>query len=153
MKRFAKLSFAKLTGGVAAMAMVAAFVLPTAAQADDQDVIDYRQHIMKTMDEQTAAVGKIMSYAIPDDNFASHLEAIALAAQTSLSSFKEEVQGGESLPAVWENWADFEERMNKFSDGITAAAKLAREEGKDAALNAAFAALSCKQCHDDYRKK
>tara|TARA_R110002095_G_scaffold23803_1_gene25025 strand:- start:126 stop:575 length:450 start_codon:yes stop_codon:yes gene_type:complete len=144
---------AKLNGGVAAIAMVAALVLPTAAQADDQDVIDYRQNIMKAMDAQTAAVGKIMSYAIPDDNFASHLESIALAAQTALSSFKEEVQGGESLPAVWENWDDFAEKMNTFSDGLTAAAKLAREEGKDAALNAAFSALTCKQCHDVYRKK
>ncbi len=144
---------AKLTGGVAAMAMVAALVLPTAAQADDQDVIDYRQHIMNTMDAQTAALGKIMSYAIPDDNFASHLEVVALAAQTSLSSFKEEVHGGGSLPAVWEDWDDFSARMNEFADGLTAAAKLAREEGKDKALNAAFSALTCKQCHDVYRKK
>jgi cytochrome c556 len=144
---------AKLTGGIAAVAMTAVLALPTAAQADNQDVIDYRVHIMKTMDEQTAAVGKIMSYAIPDDHFASHLEVIALSAQTALSSFKEEVQGGESLPAVWENWDDFAERMNKFSEGVTAAAKIAREQGKDAALNAAFSALTCKQCHDDYRKK
>ena len=143
----------KLTAGVAAAAMAAALILPTAAQADDQDVIDYRSHIMKTMDEQTAAIGKIMSYAIPDDHFASHLEVMALAAQQSLSSFKEEVQGGESLPAVWENWDDFAARMNKFTEGVTAAAKIAREQGKDAALNAAFSALTCKQCHDVYRKK
>lgn len=144
---------AKLTGGFAAAAMVVALGLPTVAQADDQDVIDYRSHIMKTMDEQTAAVGKIMSYAIPDDHFASHLEVIALAGQTALSSFEKEVHGGEALPEIWENWDDFAARMNEFTEKVSAAAKIAREQGKDAALNAAFSALTCKQCHDVYRKK
>ncbi len=147
---------AKLTGGLVVGAMSVALIVSSAQAAEDfedQDVIDYRQHIMKTMDEQTAAVGKIMSYAVPDEHFASHLEVIALAAQTSLKSFEKEVHGGESLPAVWENWDDFAARMNEFSEGLIAAAAIARERGKDAAMGPAFSALTCKQCHDDYREK
>ena len=143
----------KLTGGAAAVAMSMALVLPTAAQADDQDVIDYRQHIMNTMDAQTAALGQILSLAIPDDNVVSHLEVIALAAQTSLSSFEQRVEGGESLPAVWDNWEDFSAKMNDFADKITLAAETAKAQGKDAAMGSILNALTCKQCHDDYRKK
>lgn len=36
------------------LAMVAIF-LPTVVSADEQDVIDYREHIMKTLDEQARA--------------------------------------------------------------------------------------------------
>ena len=125
---------AKLTGCVAAMAMFAALVLPTLAQADDQDVIDYRQHIMNTMDAQTAALGQILSTVIPDDNVVAHLEVIAIASQQSLSSFEKKVLGGESLPEVWENWEDFSAKMNDFSEKITTAAQVAKEKGKDAAM-------------------
>lgn len=45
---------------IALLALVA--FLPFQAGAyDDKDVIDYRQHIMKSLDEQVAAVGMIVS--------------------------------------------------------------------------------------------
>ena len=144
---------AKMTGCVVAVGMVAALVLTTSVRADDQDVIDYRQHIMSTMDAQTAALGQILSTVIPDDNVVTHLEVIALASQQSLSSFEKKVLGGESLPEVWENWEDFSAKMNDFSEKITTAAALAREKGKDAAMGTILNALTCKQCHDVYRKK
>ncbi len=34
--------------------------------ADDKDVVDYRQHIMKSLEQQTAALGQILSGAGPD---------------------------------------------------------------------------------------
>jgi hypothetical protein len=46
-----------------------AICLPVVVDADDQDVIDYREHIMKTLDEQSAAVGMILSAAIPGVDF------------------------------------------------------------------------------------
>ena len=144
---------AKLTGGVAAVAMITALVLPSAAQAVDQDVIDYRQHIMNTMDAQTAALGQILSLAIPDDHIVAHLEVIALSSQQALSSFEKKVLGGEALPKVWEDWEDFSAKMNDFSEKITATANIAKEKGKDAAMGNLLNALTCKQCHDIYRKK
>lgn len=136
---------------LAAAAFVA--VAPVAARADDQDVIKYREHIMKTLDAQTAALGQILSGATPDDQFVSHLEAIAMAAATSLKSFEPKVEGGEALPAVWENWSDFEAKMKDFAEQTAEAAKVAKEQGKDAAMGNLIGALSCKSCHDLYRKK
>ena len=123
------------------------------ALADDKDVIDYRQHIMNSLDEQTAALGEILSGAVPDDNVIAHLDAIALTASTALPAFVVKVPGGEALPEVWSNWADFSQRMNEFARKTAAMAKLAHEQGKEAGLASAMDALSCKKCHDNYRRE
>lgn len=123
------------------------------AFADDQDVIDYRQHIMNTLNEQAAALGEILSGAVPDDNVIAHLEALALTASTALKAFKLKVPGGEAKPEVWSNWADFSQRMNDFSQKTAAMAKLAYEQGKEAGLANVMDALSCKKCHDTYRRE
>lgn len=127
--------------------------LPATSHAEDQDVIDYRQHIMKAMDAQTAAVGKILSFAIPEDQLPSHLETIAVMAGSALKSYEEEVHGGESLPAIWENWDDFSTKMKDFETKMIAVAEKAREGGREAIMGDIVLALSCKSCHDLYREK
>lgn len=144
--------FTQFTASIAIAAAAFVAIMPVTASADDQDVIDYRQRIMKTLDAQVAAIGQIMSGATPDDQVVSHLEVIALTASTSLKSFEPKVEGGESRPEVWANWSDFEARMNDFAEKTAAAAKIAKEQGKDAAFADIMNALTCKQCHDDYRK-
>jgi cytochrome c556 len=124
-----------------------------AAGADAQDTIDYRQHIMKTLNEQAAALGEILSGAIPDDNAIAHMDALALTASTALKAFEPKVPGGESKPDVWSQWADFSKRMNDFSQKTATMAKVAHEQGKDAGLANVMDALSCKKCHDTYRKE
>ncbi len=49
-------------------------------QDKDQAIIDYRQHIMKTLNEQSAALGQILSTSVADTNTRAHLQAIAIAA-------------------------------------------------------------------------
>jgi cytochrome c556 len=122
----------------------------TPAAAADKDVVAYRQHIMKTLNEQTAALGQILSGVVPDDNVLSHLDALALTASTALKAFEPKVPGGESKPEVWSNWADFSKRMKDFAEKTALMAKAGREEGKDAGLTHAIDALSCKSCHDTY---
>jgi len=135
--------------GIAALA-----VLPLlAARADDKDVIAYREHIMNTLNEQSAAVGEILSYAIPDDNAISHLDALALTASTALKAFEPKVPGGEAKPDVWANWADFSKRMTELAQRTAAVAKMGHEQGKEAALAEAVGALNCKSCHETYRKE
>jgi len=123
------------------------------AQADDQDVIDYRQHIMKTLEAQSAALGQILSGAIPDDNLVAHLDTLALTASTALKAYEPKVQGGESKPEVWTKWPDFSKRMKDFADKTAQTAKIAKAQGKDAATEHVLEALSCKSCHDVYRAK
>jgi cytochrome c556 len=123
------------------------------AYADDKDVVDYRQHIMNTLNEQSAALGQILSAAVPDDNVVSHLDALALTASTALKAFTQKVPGGEAKPDVWANWADFSKRMSEFARMTADMAKTAHEQGKEAGLANVIDALSCKSCHDTYRKE
>ena len=136
---------------LAAIALVP--VLAAASAPTDQDVIAYREHIMKTLNEQAAALGQILSASVPDDNVTAHLDAIALTASTALRSFEPRVPGGEAKPEVWSNWPDFSKRMNEFAQATEAMAKTALEQGKDAALANVVTALSCKSCHDKYRQE
>lgn len=122
------------------------------ASASDEDAIAYRQHIMHSLQEQTAALGKIMSGAVPDDNAVAHMQALALIASTALKSFEPKVPGGDSKPEVWGDWADFSRRMEDFARLTAKMSQAAQEGGKDAGLSHAIEALNCKSCHDVYRK-
>ncbi len=121
--------------------------------ASDQDVIQFREAIMKTMNEQSAALGEIAAGSIPDDNLVAHMQVIALAASTALKAFEPKVPGGEAKPDVWANWADFSKRMMDFAQQTAAGAKIAKTQGKDAAMVQLINyADSCKGCHDMYRQ-
>ena len=137
-------------------ALCASFTLLCVApvvHADDKDTIEYRQHIMKTLNEQAAVVGQILSGAVPDDNVLSHLDALALTASTALKAYTPKVPGGDAKPEVWSNWPDFSKRMNAFAKMTADMAKTGHEQGKDAALAMVVDALSCKSCHETYRKE
>ena len=125
----------------------------TRVYANDQDAIDYREHVMNTLNEQSEALGQILSTTVPDDNAIAHLEVLALAASMALKAFEPKVPGGEAKPEVWSNWADFAKRMNEFAQNTAAAAKTAHVQGKQAALDNILNALTCKSCHDVYRKE
>jgi cytochrome c556 len=126
-----------------------------AAHADptDKDVIDYRQHVMNTLNEQSAALGEILSTVVPDDNVTAHLQDLALAASTALKAFEPKVPGGQAKPEVWSNWSDFSKRMTEFTQKVTAAAKKAQAGGKDEVMTNIADTLSCKSCHDVYREE
>lgn len=141
----------KLVGGFAVAAVMAA--APMAAQADDKDTIDYRQHIMKGLDAQTAAIGMIVSTQIPEDNLVKHAEAIAQMAKTVKKSFEAKVAGGESKPEVWTNWADFSKRLDDFVEKTDKMAKDAKTGGVPVVMEQMVDALTCKGCHDVYRNK
>jgi cytochrome c556 len=138
---------------IVVMAAVAGLQFPAGARADNQDAIEYRQYIMNTLNEQAAALGEILSGAIPDDNVVSHMDALALTAATALKAFVPKVPGGEARPEVWSQWDDFSRRMNDFAEQTASMAKIAHAQGKEAALAKVMDALSCKKCHDSYRRE
>jgi cytochrome c556 len=140
-------------GSLIAPLATLALLLTRIAVADPQDAIDYRQHIMNTLNEQAAALGEVLSGAVPDDNAIAHLDALALTAATALKAFEPKVPGGQSKPEVWSQWADFSRRMNDFAQKTATMAKVAHEQGKDAGLAQVMDALSCKKCHESYRKE
>lgn len=126
-------------------------LLPMVGHTDDKDVVDYRQHIMKSLEQQTAAFGQILSGAGPAENTLAHMEALALSASVALKSFEAKVPGGGAKPEVWKDWADFSKRMKEFADKSAEMAKVGREEGVDRGALLVLDALPCQSCHDLYR--
>ena len=142
------------TASMLAVATAMAFTLaaPFVARADDKDVIDYREHIMKALDEQTAALGMIVSTQIPPDNLRQHCDELALLAKSVLKSFEPKVQGGEAKPDVWAHWDDFSGKIKTFVEKSQAMADAA-DKGADMSqvTEMLVDALPCKGCHDTYR--
>lgn len=117
----------------------------------DKDIIAYRRALMITLNEQSGALGMILSSSIPDGDPVAHLEAIALTASYATKAFDAKVEGGEARPEVWTKWDDFSRRMDDFARKTAVAAKIAREKGPKEGLTNILDALTCKACHDLYR--
>lgn len=123
---------------------------PVIAAADDQDVIDYRQHVMKTLGEQMAAIGMILENRAPAGNLPVHLQVLAVTAPQAAIAFEPAVQGGNAKPEVWTNNADFKARLEKLVSA-TATLAAAGKGGDAAAIASQLSTLDCKGCHDTYR--
>jgi cytochrome c556 len=126
-------------------------LLPMVGHTDDKDVVDYRQHIMKSLEHQTAVLGQILSGAGPAENTLAHMETLALTASVALKSFEAKVPGGAAKPEVWKDWADFSKRMKEFAEMCAVLAIVGGEQGVDQAAMLVIEALPCKGCHDVYR--
>jgi cytochrome c556 len=140
---------------VAVPLLAAALLLPNAARADDQDTIDYRQHIMKTLGEMTAALGQILQQkvTVAPEAVIAHTQTLAITAKMAKTAFQPKVPGGESKPEVWSNWADFSKRLDDlvaYTDAVAAAAK---SGGIAAAGPKLTDAHACNDCHDHYLQK
>jgi cytochrome c556 len=135
---------------LAASAVIACTIVGS-AQADDEDAIEYREHIMNSLNAQAAMLGQIVSYAVPNDNLQAHLDAIALLASTALKAFEQKAPGGEAKPEVWSQWPDFSKRMREFAEKTAAAAKLGHSASPEEALSNMLDVMDCKGCHEVYR--
>ena len=109
---------------------------------------------MKTMEEQTAIIGMIVSGAAPAEAIPAAAEAIALGASISLKSFEAKVQGGKAKPEVWTKWDDFTARMKKFAEKTAEFSAQAKKGASPSELTGILVeALPCKECHDAYRNE
>ena len=75
---WSKQNVMRLLCSVLAMMFLAS--LSAQSRADDQDVIDYRQHIMKSMGEQAKIIDMIVNKRAPADHLAEHIQALAATA-------------------------------------------------------------------------
>ena len=132
-----------------AVALAALLAASGLASADDQDVIDYRKHIMTTLGEQLAAVGMILDKKAPPDSFAVHLQALAVTATQAKKAFEPKLPGGNSRPEVWSNWADFAKQLDALVASTGELAKAAKDGGVAGAAPK-VKSLDCKSCHDTY---
>jgi cytochrome c556 len=132
--------------------LTAIIILPVTARADDQDTIDYRQHVMKTMGEQMLLIDQIVQKKAPPDSLATFTQILAMTAATAKSAFTPNVAGGDSKPNVWTNWADFSKQLDELVASTGDLAKAANA-GDVAAAAPKVAALGCMSCHAVYMQK
>ena len=78
-----------------ALAVLAA---PVVAHADDQDVMNYRKQVMKTMGEQSALMNMVAQGKVPGDQFVSHVKTLHLAATYDLRRYGPVGRLGSLLP-------------------------------------------------------
>jgi cytochrome c556 len=130
-----------------------ALLLSTAAvaHADDQDVIDYRRHIMHTMGEQVAMLDMILQQRAPATGLATHAQILAITASTAKKAFEPKIAGGEAKPEVWAQWPDFSKRLDELVAVTDELAKTAKG-GNVTATAPKLKELTCKACHDTYRQ-
>jgi cytochrome c556 len=119
-------------------------------RADDQDVIDYRQHVMKTLDEQAGAISMILNNKGPAENLPLHVKVLAVTATQAKKAFEPKVPGGHAKPEVWANWADFSKRVDELVASTAAVASGAQQESV-AAIGEKLKTVKCKSCHETYR--
>lgn len=150
---------AKRTGVMlAGLASLGALGLSAAAWADNQDVIDYREHVMKTLAAQVGAIELIVQHKVPaedDSNLATHLKILAMTASTAKAAFKDNVPGGEAKPDIWSNGglaADFSKRMDELAAN-TADLEKSADGNPSAVAGKLQSVLTCKGCHDQYREQ
>jgi cytochrome c556 len=134
---------------------LAVLVAPVVAQADDQDIMNYRKQIMQTMGQQAGAMNMTLQGKAPADQFVSHVKTLNLAINQAKKAFEPKVVGDGSIGSakadVWANWADFSKRLDEQAAKLAALEKAAVEGGAAKAGPMIQASLDCQSCHKMYR--
>ena len=115
--------------------------------------VDYRQHTMAAVGGHMQAIVDIIQGKVPHgEHMPLHANALADLAEIAPTLFPAGSDGGDALPAVWENGEDFAAKLAAFKEAA-AGFKAAAASGDMAQIGGALQQLgqACKGCHDDYR--
>lgn len=126
------------------------------ADPKPDDAVEYRQGIMTALGWNVGPMGAMAKGKTDFDagRFAFHADRVAALASMALEGFppSSKVAKSHTLPVMWDNYADFEQRMQKFESEAARLAEVARGSDK-AAMLAQFGETVklCKGCHDEYQ--
>jgi cytochrome c556 len=124
-----------------------------------EEAVEYRQSVYNVIgwhwSPMAAMVQKKRDFNA--DEFIQHATIVEFLSPLPIHGFMPETKaqsGTKARKEIWENWADFEQKMNDMnskSRELLTAAKTKDEK----AIRRAFlsAAKSCKVCHDEYRER
>lgn len=132
--------------------LVAALAAPVTLLAENEDQIEYRLHIMRTLAAEMTAVDLILKEKAPVESLPAHARILSAAASTARAAFQEKAPSQHAKPEIWDNWTDFEQRIHALLAATQDLAKTAQSDGLAAArVKAQATAQVCKGCHDAYR--
>lgn len=137
-------------------ALILGLLMTPLTFADGQAEYDYRHSVMEAIGGHMTAMVTIIRKGVHQDELALHARGIAALAEISPGIFPEGsmTEKSESLPAVWENRAEFDAAMDKFVEASKVMAAAA-ESGDMSQIGPAIQGLggACKGCHDDFREQ
>lgn len=125
--------------------------------AEPEDIIKYRQNVMKSQGAHLAAAGAIIQGKVDyKSQLADHVKALQASTKDVPGLFPKDSDFGETKAqdAIWKNNADFQKRSKDTHDKVDALAKaVAANDSKNYGARFKDVADSCKACHKDYRKE
>lgn len=128
--------------------------LPAAMPASGSEgEVEYRQHVMSAVGGHMQAAADIARQKVPhQEHFALHVNGLVALSGIVHTLFPDTAEGGDALPAIWENPDDFAGKVTDF-ENAAAELKTAVDDGGD--VGGAFQKVgqACKSCHDDYREE
>ena len=141
-----------------ALGLVLVLLAPLALKAaEPEDIIKYRQNIMKAIGGHTAAAGSIVQGKVDYKNqLADHARALQALISDIPGLFPKDSDFGDTKAKdeVWSKRAEFEKRAQDSKTKVDLFAK-ALQGGNQQTISASFKEVgeSCKACHKDFRKK
>ena len=125
----------------------------------DEDKIEYRHAVYEVIGANFKPMGAMAEGKIDYDPeiFARNAQRIAFLSDMVLEGFRGGPHKGEteSLDAIWENWDDYRQGVEKFQQQSKELASAAQQGTAWPQLKKQFirVADTCKSCHDDYREE
>ena len=142
--------------GASAAAAIAAGIGAAWADGHSENVIKYRQNVMRAIGGHTGSIAAVVKGEVDfTGHVAAHADSIAALSGAVLEMFPQGTDSGadtRAKPDIWQDWDGFTEAAEAFE---AAAGNLAQAAagGDQAAIAAAFGDLgkSCGGCHRPFR--
>jgi len=129
----------------------------TAFAAEPEDIIKYRQNVMKSQGAHLAATAAIIQGKVDYKNqLGDHVKALQATTRDIPGLFPKGSDFGETkaLDAVWQKNADFQKLAKDTQQKTGALVKaVAANDSKNYGARFKDVADSCKACHKDFRKE
>jgi cytochrome c556 len=144
-------------GSLLAIGSMALLIPMTLHAAEPEDIIKYRQNMMRAIGGHTAAAGAVVQGKVDYKNqLPEHVHALLALTSDIPALFPKGSDFGDTKAKdeVWSNRAEFEKHAKDAKDKVAAFAKSV-QGGNQQAIAARFKEIgeSCKACHKDFRKK
>ncbi len=146
----------KTAVGMFILGSLALFGSAAYAESDPEDVIKYRQNVMKANGAHMAAVGAILQGKVEyKKDLVYHANALKAINGDVPALFPKGSDFGDTkaLDGVWAKRAEFEKRAKDTRAKADAFAKAAGGDAKAALAKFKELSDSCKACHKDFRKE
>lgn len=146
----------KIAVGMFILGSCTLFGAAAQAESDPEDIIKYRQNVMKATGAHMAAAGAILQGKVGfKKDLAYHAQALQAIGSDIPALFPKGSDFGDTkaLDGVWSKRADFEKRAKDTKAKADAFAKAAGGDAKVALAKFKELSDSCKACHKDFRKE